>query len=354
MDESILLTALLRDVSRSFYLTLRVLPSRVRPQIGLAYLLARATDTIADTKIVPVDQRVEALERLRSFIAGQSLAPPDMTRFQPECEYSKGHRGQPPSPDGAASTAERLLLSRIGEAAALMHRFSTEDQGLVQAVLDTITSGQLLDLERFARVAPGQVMALRNEVELDDYLYRVAGCVGEFWTRICRAHLFPRADVDESFLLERGIRFGKGLQLTNILRDLSRDLQQGRCYLPMAQLRARGIAPADLLNPHFEQRFRPVFDRHCRIAIAHLRAGWAYTNHIPRSCVRVRLACAWPILIGKRTLERVCEGPVLSAGCSTKISRKEVRRILMRSIFTYPWPGLWRAQWREIPADKQA
>ncbi len=42
------LNDLLKRTSRSFYLTLRVLPAAVRPQIGLAYLLARTTDTVAD------------------------------------------------------------------------------------------------------------------------------------------------------------------------------------------------------------------------------------------------------------------------------------------------------------------
>jgi len=57
-----LLTGLLKEVSRSFYLTLRVLPVSIRPQIGLAYLLARTTDTIADTQLLPVAQRLEALQ----------------------------------------------------------------------------------------------------------------------------------------------------------------------------------------------------------------------------------------------------------------------------------------------------
>ncbi|MFM8358454.1 MAG: squalene/phytoene synthase family protein, partial [Verrucomicrobiota bacterium] len=52
-----LLTSLLRDVSRSFYLTLWILPSSVRRPIGLAYLLARATDTIADTALLPAAER---------------------------------------------------------------------------------------------------------------------------------------------------------------------------------------------------------------------------------------------------------------------------------------------------------
>src|SRR5436190_18519247 len=70
-----LLGSLLRDVSRSFYLTLRVLPARVRSQIGLAYLLARTTDTIADTEIVPLAQRLDALQKLHDRILGQSSAP---------------------------------------------------------------------------------------------------------------------------------------------------------------------------------------------------------------------------------------------------------------------------------------
>src|SRR5271156_2387961 len=70
-----LLGNLLKATSRSFYLTLRVLPARVRPQIGLAYLLARTTDTIADTEIVPPEQRREALQNLRERILGHPSAP---------------------------------------------------------------------------------------------------------------------------------------------------------------------------------------------------------------------------------------------------------------------------------------
>ena len=47
-----LLTDILESVSRSFYLTLKMLPAAVRPQIGLAYLLARTSDTIADTELI--------------------------------------------------------------------------------------------------------------------------------------------------------------------------------------------------------------------------------------------------------------------------------------------------------------
>ncbi|HIB24245.1 MAG TPA: hypothetical protein EYO22_06000, partial [Candidatus Poseidoniales archaeon] len=41
--------SLLEQTSRSFYLTLKVLPTKIRGQIGLLYLLARLADTIADS-----------------------------------------------------------------------------------------------------------------------------------------------------------------------------------------------------------------------------------------------------------------------------------------------------------------
>ena len=58
------LQVLLTRVSRSFGLSLRLLPPEVRPVISLAYLLARTSDTLADAALVPVSKRVEALQTL--------------------------------------------------------------------------------------------------------------------------------------------------------------------------------------------------------------------------------------------------------------------------------------------------
>ena len=69
---------LLRSVSRSFYISIRLLPRRLREPVGLAYLLARATDTVADTADVDALVRSETLMDLRSLIEGQ--APPERVR----------------------------------------------------------------------------------------------------------------------------------------------------------------------------------------------------------------------------------------------------------------------------------
>lgn len=321
-----LLTTLLKEVSRSFYLTLRVLPKRIRPQIGLAYLLARTSDTIADTELISPEQRLQALRSYRNRVLHLSgeLPPWDLLA------------GQQRVP------AEQVLLQRAEEAIALLAQFSPEDQARIRDVLTTIISGQELDLLRFGDPAEKRVLSLDTQEELDDYTYRVAGCVGEFWTKICRAHIFPDHPLDLETLCDNGIRFGKGLQLVNVLRDLPADLKNGRCYIPSESLAKVGLEPSSLLRRESESQFRPVFRGLLDLAESHLEAGWKYTNTLPRECIRLRLACAWPILIGFATLGKLGNGPILDPGHRIKVSRAEVRSIITRSVILYPFPNMWR------------
>jgi farnesyl-diphosphate farnesyltransferase len=330
----IALNELIRATSRSFYLTLRVLPGAIRPQIGLAYLLARTTDTIADTEILPVEQRLTALQKLRERILGQSSAP-----------LNFGALAQ-----NQSSPAEKLLLEKIEESLAALQNFSEADKKLIRTVLETITSGQELDLQRFAKASPEKIIALEAATELDDYTYRVAGCVGEFWTKMCRAHLFPHARLDEKQFIADGIRFGKGLQLVNILRDLPADLKNGRCYLPMEKLGEAKLFPEVLFSPINAEKFLKLFHEYLDKAESHLRAGWIYTNTIPFSQFRVRLACAWPILIGAETIKKLRAANIFELQSRVKISRGEVRKIIFRSLLTSPFPFAWRKLY--LPAGK--
>ena len=324
-----LLTSLLRDVSRSFYLTLRVLPLSIRWQVGLAYLLARATDTIADTDLIPVADRLDALHALRARIAGTSQSPLDFHILASQ----------------QATLPERVLLERAEEAINALAKFSYSDQQRIREVLATITTGQELDLQRFNGAKEQAIIALQTDAELDDYTFRVAGCVGEFWTRICCAHLFHSAKLDEPALIANGIRFGKGLQLVNILRDLPADLRQGRCYLPQQRLEAIGLTAARLLDPATEPQLRALYHNHLDLASAHLAAGWEYTNSLPRRFVRVRLACAWPVLIGIRTLSKLRRSNALNPSHRIKITRAEVHSIMAGTLWRYAFP----AAWRELP-----
>lgn len=327
-----LLTELLKAVSRSFYLTLRVLPGSVRPQIGLAYLLARTSDTIADTELLPVSQRLMALENFRAAIEGQSWATP--------VSFDDLAAAQPARP-GGGTNSERVLLERVGEAIALLDCFGFEDQRRIRDVLATIIGGQQLDLNRFGAASGERIVALDTGAELDDYTYRVAGCVGEFWTKMCRAHVFPTAPLEDTALLRDSVRLGKGLQLVNILRDLPGDLRQGRCYLPIQRLAQVGLTPSDLLDTRAIEKLRPAYDELLDLAEGHLSAGWDYTTSLPRSAARVRLACAWPVLIGVKTLAKLRRENPLDPARRVKVSRAEVKSIMAATLLKYPFSTAW-------------
>jgi len=275
---------------------------------------------------LPVAQRLAALHKLRERILGQTSAPLNFGELARQ-------QGAP---------AERLLLEKTEAGLAGLGTLSPADLKLVREVLATITSGQELDLRRFADASHEKIVALETAAELDDYTHRVAGCVGEFWTKICRAHLFPAAKLDEKQFITDGIRFGKGLQLVNILRDLPADLKAGRCYLPLERLEPLHLPPETLLSPANEQKFLPLFREHLDQAEAQLAAGWRYVNTLPFGQFRVRLACAWPILIGMRTIEKLRAANVIELQQRVKVSRGEVRGILFRSLLASPLPAAWR------------
>ncbi|HIE71197.1 MAG TPA: squalene/phytoene synthase family protein [Planctomycetes bacterium] len=319
-----LLGPILRDVSRSFYLTLRVLPRSVRPQIGLAYLLARATDSIADTNLVPWKDRVERLRQFRERIRYTDALPVDFSDLAQQQDNPAEHR----------------LLDHSHEMLEMLDTLMPEDRGQVQLLLETITRGQELDLRRFGDGS--KLASLKTPTELDDYTYHVAGCVGEFWTRLTRQHCFPGTQLNEDEFLADAARFGRGLQLVNVLRDVPRDLRLGRCYLPADELKAAGLKPADLLDPGAWDKLEPVFNKWRHKARAHLTAGWRYTNTIPCDQYRLRLACAWPILLGIKTLDKLDAANPLQPEPRIKATRGEVRGILWRSVLRLPFRGAWQ------------
>ena len=302
-EENQIIGPLLRDVSRSFYLTLRVLPVQIRPQISLAYLLARASDTIADTKVVPRAKRVAVLRQMQT-----------LSRV-PELGGLAEHQSLP---------AEKQLLERLGDCFDALDRFDEADCRRIQELLQVIINGQIFDLERFPGESERELVALATDEELDRYTYMVAGCVGEFWTRMCMAHLKELESWSSGAMEELGVRFGKGLQLVNVLRDIPKDLRIGRCYLPVKQ-------PQALLDPANYDSIRPEYVKWLDRAVEHLEAGWQYTMEIPSSLWRLRLACIWPIWIGLKTIARLRTANPLEPHERVKVSRGEVYGIMARS-----------------------
>ncbi len=333
---------LLRQVSRSFYLTLQVLPHSIKPQLSIAYLLARAADTIADTELVHVKKRMEALLQLRKCIEeiaeGRSVALPEfgvLAEAQNESE-------------GEGSPAERILLQSLSEVLNTFKGFLPKDRYRVRDILMTITHGQELDLIRFGSATVDNVASIDTEEDLDEYIYCVAGCVGEFWTIMCRAYPLAGVALDDEKMIRDGIRFGKGLQLVNILRDVHKDLQIGRCYMPKKRLEQVGLRPQQLLEASSIDKFYPLYRHYLEKAEQYLSDGWRYTTTIPARFVRIRLACSWPILIGVSTLRHLHSGNVLADHHRIKLSHPDMRRLILRSTLLYPFPGLWKQLFERV------
>lgn len=319
----------LRSVSRSFYLSLRFLPEPLRDPISLAYLLARATDTIADTPEPPVELRIEALQDLAWAIQG--TAP---------CEAASSIRDS--FAPLQSNEAERALIEALPGALEWLESLNDRDRHEVREVLEKINRGQMLDLERFG--AGAEIQALPTAIALDEYTYLVAGCVGEFWTRICFAHVPNFCDRPESAMLALGVQYGKGLQLINILRDAGSDLSEGRCYLPADELELLGLAPDQVLTNH--GRAEPVVQHWRDKAERDLAAGLEYACAI-RSW-RVRLATALPLLIGARTLSLLRAAGSEVFAHKVKVERAEVREIVSSATLKLASPHSLRQAFRRL------
>src|SRR6266849_10111363 len=312
---------LLKRVSRSFYLSLAVLPASVRPILGLAYLFARAADTIADTRLIERELRITHLLAFRGeldiLVPGRLAALVAATRGIQSLE------------------AERTLLERLPECFAAYQALPVADRQRVRHVLETIIEGMTEDLRRFPGEDETGLSALESRHDLDRYTYLVAGCVGEFWTEVHVAHRPRLRHWNLEKMTALGIRFGKALQLTNVLRDIPRDLRQGRCYLPRQDLALLGLEPKDLLDPQAGPALRPLLVDLLNVALDHYEAGWQYTFAIPKRETRMRLACAWPLLIGLRTLDLLAQAPNwLDPATVLKVPRIRVYGMMAQSVAT--------------------
>jgi farnesyl-diphosphate farnesyltransferase len=298
---------LLKGVSRSFYLSIRFLPATIRPAIALGYLLARASDTVADANLLAAADRLDTLNQLRSQLFTMDA---ELVRGLKDCAER-----QPEGP-------ERHLLERVDQVLEFVGRLPQNDQRLLLEVLRNIMRGQILDIERFELAS--SLRALRSPDELEEYIFLVAGSVGEFWTKLCLQAWPKYSRVNDQEIVRLGIEYGKGLQLVNILRDYPQDVRLGRSYLPVT-----GALSGDL------KVAEPLFQEWRTIAQRYLEAGANCVRSIRP--IKVRFACALPVLIGIDTLDKMKTVPPL--GQKVKVSRGRVYWLMFLSLVIAAIPG---------------
>ena len=314
-----------------------MLPATVRDQMGLAYLFARAADTIADTDLIGREQRRRYLTQFRTQFSSGPIARRDVHAILAALIPHQ------------ADSAERVLLQRLEDCLTLYDQFDPADQERIRWLMGVLPDGMTMDLTHFQGDSAQDLTAFQTLDELDQYTYYVAGCVGEFWTRMVCAHCPSMSGWDVKKMSALGVRFGKGLQLTNIVKDLARDLHRGRCYVPEPLLREAGLTPVDLLNRENLPKFRPVLMRLIKMAIEHLDQGWMYTMALPRLEIRQRLACMWPILLAGETLKRVAAAPdLLDPSVNVKAPRSVVYRVMALTTFTGGCGYVGTAYWGRL------
>lgn len=302
-----------------------MLPAKIRDPIALAYLLARATDTIADTAGINADLRRQELAKLAAMI--QRDHPPESFANFAALQHD---------------SAERTLIEVIPNCLRWLDSMASGDQANIRTVLASINEGQTLDLERFSD--PTQVTALESASDLERYTYLVAGCVGEFWTDVCFRHLPQFSQESRAWMTAAGVEYGKALQLVNILRDIGTDLRTGRCYLPAEELHSLGTTACELTTA--PARAEPILNAWREKAERGIAAGIDY------SCAilpwRVRLATVLPALIGARTLALLREAAAAAFERKIKVSREEVRRIVLVATRTLASPHSLRDAFQKL------
>ncbi|HMS34433.1 MAG TPA: phytoene/squalene synthase family protein [Ignavibacteria bacterium] len=120
-----------------------------------------------------------------------------------------------------------------------------------------------IPVEPFFDLIKGMEMDLKKNryntfTELMDYCFHVASTVGLMSIEIF-GYNNPRT---KDFAINLGI----ALQLTNILRDIKTDAQQGRIYIPLEDLRRFNYSENDLLSFSYNDEFIKLMKHECERA----------------------------------------------------------------------------------------
>lgn len=285
---------LLQSVSRSFYLTIKFLPQPVRQAVAVAYMLARATDSVADTSSADRERRVDILRQMGQAIAGK-LPDAEQAALLASLAGEMAQQQQNP--------AEGRLLAALGDCLGELQKLPAPQIKLIRHVLHTILKGQLWDLRYFT---PERVQ-VATDADTRRYTYLVAGCVGAFWTKLGLETLgrdFLPQPAQGRLLCRAAVRYGQGLQLINILRDRAEDAARGRSYLNSSPLL--------------------WLDR----AERYMNDGLDYSRRL--GSFRMRFASMLPALIGLKTLAALRRSP---GNVRVKIPRRAVYGCMAKALW---------------------
>ena len=329
--------SILPGVSRTFALTIPVLPGRLAKVVTNAYLLCRIADTIEDDTALTDRQKTQFHNRFLAVIEGQE----DADAFAEDLSPLLSARVLPD---------ERNLVRNTARVVRVMQGLSGRERKALTRCLAVMCSG----MPKFQRNKT--LRGLRDLKELGAYCYVVAGVVGEMLTELFCAHC-PDLTRDRREMKRLAVSFGQGLQMTNILKDIWDDRRDGTCWLPRSMFAGEGDSLARIEEFHRTHAFRAGMNSLIGVTHRHLQNALEYTCLIPAREAGMRRFCLWALGLAVMTLQKLHRNPHFTSGDQVKVSRRTVRATILatnlaltsdrclRSLFSIAANGLplWHA-----------
>lgn len=320
---------LVKQLSRTFALTIPELPPGLQEPISVAYLLCRAVDTIEDSRLADPTAKASHLKNFLAAVDDQTLVRHVSERLAVEMS-------------GRVTPEELNLIENLPALFAALKEFPDRQQAAVRDCLRKMASGMSAYVDR-----PNGLADMR---ELDHYCYVVAGVVGEMLTELFCDHC-PETDNHRGDLRRLASSFGQGLQMTNILKDIWDDHRRGQCWLPRDQFQAVGLDLRNLERSASSPNFRPVILELVATALDHLDNAVEYTMLVPRRQAGIRRFCILAIGMAYATLNRVVRVPRFSSDYRVKIGRTTVRGLMLASPVLCRSNALTRLTMRGLARD---
>lgn len=296
---------ILPRVSRTFALCIPLLPEALGHTTLVAYLICRVADTIEDAVSIAPATKTALLDAWARSLDDDGWSTGTITAAFRE----------------PASDDERL----VSEAEVVLREFrrlSEAEQSAVRPWVREMCSG----MAEFVQRPPGGIVTVDD---LDRYTYYVAGTVGHLLTRLFR--LYDTRSTPERYerLEALATSFGRGLQLTNIIKDVADDRRRGFSFVPRQLCQLAGIRPEDLQDEKHHVEARRVLLALIEKAKRHLTDALVYSMTLPHRLYGVRLFCLTSLFFAVRTL-RLAERDrrLLDPEHKVKITRAEVYRTL--------------------------
>jgi len=301
--------------------------------MGLAYLLCRAADTIADGTTLPVSDRHRFLNNYKNLF---QRFPFDQQLCAEFCTNINGIQF-------TDVTQDQQLLENLSSCWQEMGRQSLTDQALIGNVVSGVIKGMEMDLRVFEDDTIPH--SLSTSADFERYIQAIGGEPGRFWSEISLAHIANLPVQRREPWVHHGVTFGTGLQMVNILRDFPVDIKRGRCYIPEDLLVKHQLMLADIIPESaapishlVEDKFRVLYVDIIEVARLRLMRGLEYLADIPSGQWGLRAAVIWPLLIGLETLKRLQEAPtILNSQERVKVKRWEIYRLLAETAMMIPF-----------------